>query len=186
MKKFLILICLILQIAIVLAQDSENWASARGCKNENSYSVLVSVSEAITTVILNPIAEESTIVWNPNGASTKAFNVSLENEWVEVLVFVDSGHWPIDAVIFEDIEDCVGTPYIFVEPLNECLGISPESVDLPNEGVFTVDNRDYAYNGNLSFLVPQDAIWQWDLFHEGNHVLSFAQSEDSPCGIVGG
>lgn len=83
-------------------------------------------------------------------------------------------------------KDCVGTPSIYVEPLNECLGVSPESVGMPHEGVFTVDNHDYSYNGNLSFAVPQSAVWQWDLFHEGNYVLSFAQSEDSPCGIVGG
>lgn len=69
-------------------------------------------------------------------------------------------------------------------PMNECLGIAPSAVNLPDTGIFTVDGIEYAYDGNLSFLVPTDIAWQWDLWHEGNYVLSFAQDEDMPCQII--
>lgn len=69
-------------------------------------------------------------------------------------------------------------------PMNECLGIAPSAVNLPESGFFMVDGYEYAYNGNLSFLVALDSYWQWDLWHEGNYVLSFAQDEDMPCQII--
>lgn len=79
--------------------------------------------------------------------------------------------------------DTASTPPIQI-PMNECLGIAPSALNLPESGVFMVDSIEYAYNGNLSFLVPTDIIWQWDLWHEGSYILSFAQDEDMPCRII--
>jgi hypothetical protein len=68
---------------------------------------------------------------------------------------------------------------------NECLGIATESLYLPHSGVFTVDGIEYPYDSNLSFLVPVGMTWQWELWHEGQYILSFAQDETSACHIVG-
>lgn len=181
MKRLLLLVILALFCLPTLANTDESWVSLRYLCSSDSldYFQFSTIEQGEWTFVPQGEVGETVYLENFSGETILSFpkpsTAILFYFGLYVVSVVDTGN-----------KDCVGTPYIFVEPLNECLGISPESVGLPNEGVFTVDNRDYAYNSNLSFAVPQDAIWQWDLFHEGNYVLSFAQSEDIPCGIVGG
>lgn len=97
------------------------------------------------------------------------------------------GHWYlitweyVEAPCSED--DMESNPAI---PMNECLGLNPLDYGMPATGVFTIDNIEYPYADNLSFIVPMDAIWTWELYHEGNLVLIFAQDFDKPCYIAGG
>ena len=75
-------------------------------------------------------------------------------------------------------------------PLNECLGtVSEETVKAllgytPPHNVFVVDGIEYPYGWNLSFIVDTDTFWEWDLYVDGHHILTFAQTESTPCHIT--
>lgn len=61
----------------------------------------------------------------------------------------------------------------------ECLGI-----DWPGAGEFVVDGHIYTFNNHLSFIVPHDAIWRWELFIDNQWVLTFEQTEPGNCHII--
>jgi hypothetical protein len=61
----------------------------------------------------------------------------------------------------------------------ECLGM-----DWPGAGEFVVDGNSYSFDNHLSFIVPFDAIWSWQLFIDEHLVLTFEQTEPGNCHIV--
>jgi hypothetical protein len=81
------------------------------------------------------------------------------------------------------------TPPMDTEPMNECLGIPfADFVNMigftPSDTGFIVDGLFYNFHETLSFIVPEDAVWQWDLYVDGLHVLTFEQSEIMECAVT--
>ena len=68
--------------------------------------------------------------------------------------------------------------------INECLNVDPYLLGLAPSGVFVVDGLEYTYADNLSFFVPTDAIWHWDMWVDGVIVASFEQTEETACHVI--
>jgi hypothetical protein len=142
--------------------------------------------------------EQNIAVWaHPNSAKIY-YGYSPANVWVQIRFrgIEGMGHTDYAGIwVGEVLADMTAiiqvTPCPMIEtvpittPHNECLGIAPSALNMPESGVFTVDGGQYSYSGNLSFLVPVGMVWTWELWHEGQYILSFEQNEDSTCHIVG-
>lgn len=79
---------------------------------------------------------------------------------------------------------CDDDGQLFSQSVNECLNINPLSLGLPARGLFMVDGNEYQYADNLSFFVPPDAVWHWDLWVDEQLVLSFEQTATEACHVT--
>ncbi len=175
MKK-LIIIALLCFTAI--AQASGAFTITELCQDGNSYRL--SIRHATEYAMrLSPSHSAIQILFG------EVAYIPLRNEWIEL-----RSEYPepsmTELVFLENVPLCANDSAPVPMAHNECLGIAPNSLNLPDSGVFTVDGIEYPYNGNLSFLAPDGMAWTWDLWYEGQYILSFVQDETAPCHIVGG
>lgn len=172
------------------AQDTENWLSVINlCGDSVRHQIEVTVNAAITEVIITPSDPQSpALFWYPEATLVRRFWLSAESTYIYISAFYDGGN--AAAFRFALVsDDCANTPIPPSEPMNECLGLSLEELIAqtaytPHTAVFMVDAQEYSFGDYLSFLVPETAIWQWDLYMDNRHLLTFEQSEATPCQIT--
>lgn len=174
MKK-LIIIALLCFAAI--AEASGEFAVVELCQDGNSYRLSLR-HDADYAMRLSPSHSAIQILFGETAY------IPLRNKWVEL-----RSEYPepsmTELLFLENVPLCATASAPMPVLHNECLGIAPNSLNLPDSGVFTVDGIEYPYSGNLSFLVPDGMAWTWELWHEGQYILSFTQDETTPCHIVG-
>lgn len=179
---------LVLLLALVVGVvDAQNWFSVRGiCQEDGRELIEVSVSEGVSEIVIIPDdSQANAISWMVGETKTRRFWFGIENESLYVAAFFGGGGQRYELGNAPDCENNAPVE----EPRNECLGMS--YVDFiaaigfePADDFFVVDGNDYAYHDNLSFMVPIDDVWSWDLYADGVHVLTFAQGEDAPCAVT--
>lgn len=96
-------------------------------------------------------------------------------------VLIYNGLYPIATVAAGDKECAEADTYVPI--LNECLGIT-----MPDHagGTFVIDGHSYTIgtDGAMSFLIPQEIVWAWDLYIGDTLVLRFEQTQEATCHIV--
>lgn len=168
--------------------EIENWVEARViCTTTDNWLLQVEVSANVSAVYLFPDVSGAW-VWFIGEAKTRRFWVDKDNQNVSIRVEVgEMGDYSADSVFLEDAAVCEISDASVA--MNECLGIAlADFIAMTNyeplgDG-FEVDGQAYYFHENLSFFVPVDAVWQWDLYVDGRHLLRFEQNEISECRVT--
>lgn len=195
LKSVLVLLVLLLGV-VVKAQtgqgEIENWVEVRGiCAEERRGELIqIEVADAITEIIVNPDATLRAWAWYVGEAKSRRFWIDAENSYVAVTAFVGGGGFPVNTYFLGSLDDCESADVapVYAPESNECLGIAfTDFVNMigyePIETGFVVDGLFYNFNERLSFIVPVDAVWVWDLYVDGRLVLRFEQDEGSACHV---
>lgn len=174
MKRALLLCCL---LPIALLVYAKSWYSFRYLCSDSShdYYEFESAERGIWTFV--PQRNGSQIqLDNPQGLKLLRFARPSRS----VLLYFNIN---ITDEIMAGHRKCEADP-LASQPVNECLGVNPLSLGLAAQGIFTVDGNAYHYADNLSFFVPIDAVWHWDLWVDGQLVLRFEQTATEACHII--
>jgi hypothetical protein len=192
--KGFLFILILLAAGIVSAQtgqgEIENWAEVRGiCTEAGQELIEVTVSDAITEIIISPDASEVAWAWYPGEEKSRSFWIDDANRFVSITIFVGGLGFTGETYWLGNSQPCEHDEGVLVSPVYECLGIGlADFVDAigyrPESDGFVVDGNFYHFHETLSFIVPEDAVWVWDLYVDGRHVLRFEQSAAMRCTIT--
>lgn len=189
MRRIFLLVLLLVVLTFPLAgQDIENWISVSAvCRQGESILYSVQVSDAITEVALFPSMNGGWL-WFVGESKTRRLWISAENEYLAYSAFVNGGLSERGEVLWDGAPDCERSAAPAPQ-MNECLGLSVAELIAstgytPESAVFVVDGHEYSFGDNLSFFVPIEAVWEWDLYIDDRHLLSFAQGEGTACAIT--
>jgi hypothetical protein len=182
MKK-LILIALI-SIGISAQAQVSYFEIVRFCEADSAYLLTVTTAPEVYEITIMP-SHTATIEAPIDSAGRYRFAIPKANEWAELRVLAPNPQIA-PMLYFDDALDCEKTELAHESiPMNECLGLSAESLGLPVTGVFQVDGNEYTYSDNLSFLVPMNSVWLWN-FSAYEISFQFAQGEGEACHILAG
>lgn len=157
------------------------------CKSATVVRFRISSPAEVTYLILYadtyPSLPPQFLVW-PDGIRAIASEVprGTRNLLVSSIAGSQDYQYAVPVPNANSIPDCGEThnPFpVLTEEGLECL-----AVPYPGAGYFTVDGNDYYYHNALSFIVPLDAIWRWELYIEGQLILVFEQTEYGNCHIT--
>lgn len=186
-KAFLVIFVLLLIGSRAAAQD-ENWFEIRGvCAEEGRELIEIEAGPDVTEIVIIPSDPQTNAInWLPGATRTRRFWIDNDSTWIYVAAFYGGGAERFDL---GNSRPCQEAPVGEIIPMNECLGITTADFIAaigfqPIENGFTVDGIFYNFHETLSFLVPEEAIWSWDLYVDSLHVASFEQTADSPCSIT--
>lgn len=185
-KGFLVIFALLVA-QFVSAQD--NWFEVEGiCIDEEGQELIeISVGPEVSEIVIIPSDPQSNAInWLPGETRTRRFWIDNDSTWIYVAAFYGGGAARFDL---GNSQPCQSISAEESVPMNECLGIATsEFIGAigfePIENGFVVDGIFYNFHETLSFFVPEDTIWTWDLYVDGRHVLSFEQSAEMPCTVT--
>lgn len=193
-KSFAIALLIAMIFTLVTsAQDTpDNWFEVRGiCAEDGRELIEVTVSSDVTEVVIIPSdPQANAIFWYPGETKTRRYWIdNVVNSSLYIAAFYGGGALRHQLGNVPDCEDGNVPSPISNEPRNECLGIPlVDFVNMigftPVEEGFVVDGNFYNFHETLSFLVPVDAVWVWDAYVDGHHVLRFEQTADSACAVI--
>lgn len=169
MKKFLLLIVLVLVFSVSSFADAPLYRFS--CNEEGLIFSFLQDVDHVAYVGWFPSTEQHFL-----GSGVKASNYYVPSFYSYVIVYFGETSRVADIPQL----DC-RNPRVpeATEIGKECLGIP-----YPGQGVFTIDGNEYSYHESLSFVVPLDAIWRWELLINGELILLFEQTAPGNCQIT--